>query len=315
MSRKRYSLHDIAKELKRSVSTISEERSRNKVRGIYDSRKAQHKTYVRRKYAKYQGMKIVSDKRLRTFIEEKLYDDQSPRAISGRLKYHEKNLAYVSKNSICRYIKSVDGRRIEYYRNHKQQRRRRKRTKKTCLHDRRSIEKRPKHIEKRYRCGDAEADFILSGKSGNGILLVVEDRKTRSTFLEQICTVTILHVHNAFMRIQNRFPEMETITTDNDILFQKHKELEKLLNVRIYFCHPYRSWEKGEVENTNKCIRRDIPKSSNISSYSRSFIEKLEQKLNRRMMECLQYKTPSEVLQEVRKRRKKNRGKTRRHNA
>lgn len=258
-------------------------------------------------------MKIVDNKCLRKFIEEKLYDDQSPRAISGRLKHHEKKLICVSKNSICRFIKSVYGRHIEYYRNHKQQKRRRKRTKKIHLSDRRTIEKRPKHIEKRYRCGDAEADFIESGKSGKGILLVVVDRKTRAAFLEQILTITIAQVHDAFLRIRKRFPEMKTVTTDNDILFQKHKELEKLLNVKIYFCHPYHSWEKGEIENTNKYIRRDIPKSSNISSYSRSFIEKLEQKLNRRIMECLQYKTPSEVLQEVRKRRQKRRGKTYRH--
>ena len=258
-------------------------------------------------------MKIAHDKRLRMFVEKHLHDDQSPRAISGRLKHYEKKLVYVSKNSICRYIKSVNGRRIEYYRNHRQQKRRKRRTKKTRLFDRRSIEKRPKHIEKRYRCGDVEADFVESGKSGTGILLVIEDRKTRSTFLEQICTVTISRVHTAFLRIQKRFPEMKTITTDNDILFRKHKELEKLLNVKIYFCHPYHSWEKGEIENTNRYIRRDIPKCSNISSYSRSFIEKLEQKLNRRIMECLHYKTPSEILQEVRKRRLKCRGKTRRH--
>jgi len=308
LSRKRYSLRDIARALKRSVSTISEERSRNKTQDIYDSRKANHKAYVRRKYAKFQGMKIVDDTHLQKFVEEKLYDDQLPRAISGRLKHQEKKLTYVSKNSICRYIKSVYGRQVEYYRKQRQQKRRRKRIKKTHLSDRKSIEKRPKHIEKRYRCGDVEADFVESGKNGTGILLVVEDRKTRSTFLEQICTVTILRVHSAFVRIQNRFPEMKTITTDNDILFQKHKELEKLLNVKIYFCHPYHSWEKGSVENTNKCIRRDIPKGSNISSYSRSFIEKLEQKLNRRMMECLYYRTPSEVLQEVRKRRLKRRG-------
>ena len=53
---------------------------------------------------------------------------------------------------------------------------------------------------------------------------------------------------------------MRTITTDNDILLQKHKELEKLLGVKIYFCHPYRLWEKGTIENTNGAIRKYIPK-------------------------------------------------------
>lgn len=83
---KKYSLRDIAKTLKRSVSTISDEIKLNSVNGKYDSKKAHHKAYARRKYSKYQGKKIVEKKELRKFVEEKLLSDQSPRAISGRLK-------------------------------------------------------------------------------------------------------------------------------------------------------------------------------------------------------------------------------------
>jgi IS30 family transposase len=83
---KNYSFRDIARILGRSVSTISDEIKLNSVKGKYDPKKAHHKAYARRKYSKYQGMKIVKDKRLREFIDEKLYDDQSPRAIAGRLK-------------------------------------------------------------------------------------------------------------------------------------------------------------------------------------------------------------------------------------
>jgi IS30 family transposase len=77
---------------------------------------------------------------------------------------------------------------------------------------------------------------------------------------------------------------MKTITTDNDILFQKHEELEKILSVDIYFCHPYHSWEKGSIENANKCIRKYIPKGSNISKYSKKYIHFVEEKLNKRFM-------------------------------
>lgn len=296
MSSKGYSLRDIAKTIKRSVSTLSDEIFRNSVKGKYSPSKAQHKAYVKRKYSKYQGMKIVGNKLLKKFVDRHLYDDQSPRAIAGRLKNQEKRLTYVSKDSIHRYIKSVYGRRIELHRKRRKQRRHKKRTKHTKLLDRKFIDKRPKYIEKRQRLGDCESDFIVSGKSGKGILLVVVDRKTRASFLERIVAVSIKNVHKAFFKIRRRFPKISTITTDNDLLLRKHKELEKLLNVKIYFCHPYHSWEKGTVENTNKYIRKDIPKGSNISFYSKSFIYTLEQKLNRRMMECLKFKTPSEAL-------------------
>ena len=300
-------MREIAKELKRSVSTISDEITRNNVKGTYESRKAHHKSYVRRKNSKFQGMKITFDKQLREFVEKHLYDDQSPTAISGRLKYQEKELAYVSKESVYRYIKSVYGRKIESFRKRRKKKGRKRPAEQTKLTNRVFIDKRPKHIEKRLRAGHAEADFIESGKSGKGIILVVVDRKMRVAFLEQILTVTIANVHKAFLKIKGRFPELESITADNDILLQKHRELERMLQVKIYFCHPYHSWEKGTVENTNKYIRRDIPKGSNISAYSKVFIKKLEDKLNRRILECLQHLTPIEALKEVRDKRKKRR--------
>lgn len=252
-------------------------------------------------------MKIVGSRRLKTFVDGHLYDDQSPEAIAGRLRHREKKFVYVSKDSIYRYIKSVYGRKIESFRKKRSRGRRKISRKRNFLTDRTFINKRPKCVEKRQRLGDAEADFIESGKSGKGVILVVVDRKTRVSFLKQIIKVKVDRVHQAFLKTQKRFPELKTITTDNDILLQKHKELEKLLGVKIYFCHQYHSWEKGTVENTNKRIRKDIPKGSDISSYSKSFIEKLEQKLNRRIMECLNYKTPSEKLKEARKKKKKKR--------
>lgn len=304
MSSKKYSIRSIAKVLKRSVSTISDELSRNSVRGKYDPGKAQHKACVKRKYSKFQGMKVVSSKKLRNFIEEKLYDDQSPKAIAGRLKHKDKRLKYVSKNGIYSFIHSVHGRRVEWHRKKRRQRRKR-RARHTKLSDRAFIDKRPKYIDKGQRLGNVESDFIVSGKNGKGILLVVVDRKTRASFLEKISVVTIANVHKAFLKIKERFPELKTITTDNDILLQKHKELGKLLGVKIYFCHPYHSWEKGTVENTNKCVRKYLPKSSNISSYSRSFFYNLEQRLNRRIMECLKYLTPAEALRHEKKKSRK----------
>jgi IS30 family transposase len=97
------------------------------------------------------------------------------------------------------------------------------------------------------------------------------------------------------------------MTTDNDLLVQRHKEPERTLGIKIYFCHPYHSWEKGSVENANKHIRKTIPKGSDISKYTMSFIEKLEAKLNRRIMECLKRRTPHETLTIYRKRKKRSR--------
>jgi len=254
-------------------------------------------------------MKIAEHVELQKYVNDHLYDDQSPEAIAGRVTKHEKHLPKISKNSIRRYIKSVYGRRVEYHRikQRRKRKRSRRRPKVTQLKDRVFIDKRPKYIQERRYVGHAEADFLLSGKTGKGIILSLVCRKIRVSFLEQILEVTIANVHRAFLKIKERFPELKSISTDNDLLLQKHKELEKLLGVKIYFCHPYHSWEKGSVENTNKYVRKDIPKSSDISRYSKRFIQKLEDKLNRRYMKVLRYKTPQEMLNEHRKHKKHSR--------
>lgn len=300
-------MRNIAGVLRRSVSTVSDELKRNRVRGSYDPRKAHHKAYVRRKYAKYQGMKIVGHPRLRAFVEQALWESRSPESIAGRIKNHERYLPRISADSIERFLRSIHGRRIEAHRRQLIRKRswRRKRPKVTRLKDRKFIDIRPKIINRRGRIGDVEADFILSGKSGRGILLTIVDRKLRLSFLEKILPVSIKNVHRAFIHIKKRYPELKTITTDNDLLLERHQELEKLLETTIYFCHPYHSWEKGTIENTNGEVRKSIPKGSDISQYSRSFIRSVEVKINHRYMECLKYRTPKEALELHRKQKRR----------
>jgi IS30 family transposase len=301
LKEKKYSLRKIAKALGRSVSTISDEIKLGKVRRKYDPLKAHHKAYVRRWQSKYQGMKVVVNPELQTSVDVLLLKGESPPNISGRIKKYEKK--NISKNSIYRYIKSVYGRKIEAWRKKRKQKRKYRRLLAKKLKDRTFIDKRPLYINERKRIGDAEADFIVSGKSGVGMILNVTDRKSRTPFLEKILPVSTKEVELALFRIKERFPELKTITMDNDILFQKHRELEKILNIKIYFCHPYHSWEKGTVENVNKYIRRDIPKGSNISKYSRQFIHSIEEKLQTKIYKVLNFQNPLEVLGKHRKRK------------
>lgn len=294
------SRRQIAKALGRSVSTISDEISRNSVNGVYTPKKAQHKAYVRRRESKFQGKKIVAYPELRASVDIKLREGRSPASIAGRIRTHETHLPSISADSIERYLKSPHGRIIEYERRQlKLAQRRKRRTKRKAvasLCERTFIDDRPEVINTRSRVGDAEADFIVSGKDGTGILLTLADRKLRIGFIEKVLPVTIPNVPIAFLRIRRRFPELCSVTTDNDILLQHHKELEAILGIPIYFCHPYHSWEKGTIENVNGAIRVDIPKGSDISQYDEAYLAAVEQKINNRYLELLDFATPQEAL-------------------
>ena len=286
---------------------ISQELKINTRKGrLYDATYAQHKSQVNRKYKHTRSNTIAQHKELQKTIEDYLMDDQSPEHISKRIERYHKDLPYVSGVTIRAYVKSVHGRRIEAHRNKVYKKRRKRRVLSAKITDKRMIDKRPKYIKDRKRIGDGEGDFIVSGKGGAGYLFVCADRKSRAPFLEMILPVSIKAVENAVGRIQKRFPELKSLTFDNDLLFIHHKRMEQKFDIKIYFCHKCSPWEKGFVENRNKIIRRYIPKGSDLSQYTRAFIQKLEEKLQRQIMKCLNYQTPQEVLEKHRKRKKKH---------
>ena len=292
-----YSIRDIAKILGRGKSSIADELVRNSVCGKYNPEKAAHKARVRRKQSKYQGMRVVEHPELKTYVEEKLAADWSPEEIAGRIQEVETRLPYASFRAIYKFVRSVYGRTLEsHLRYHRNQNRRGKATPVTKLEGRTFIDKRPEIVEKRRRFGDWEGDFIVSGKQGKGVLLVLHERKARYVLVKKIVGMTIQTVHQYIFELTGGVV-MNTLTLDNDIIFKKHGDLSELLGVPVYFCHPYHSWEKGGVEYSNKLIRQYIPKGSNVAGYSNEYIHSLQDKLNNRPRKCLGYKTPLEVME------------------
>ena len=297
LKEKGHSNRDIAKMLERSPNTISFEINNNSVRGRYDPRKAQHKAYAKRKYSKYQGMKVAGDSRLRNYVEEKLERDWSPEEVSGRLKEIDRHIKYASRGAIYKFVYSVYGRLLEQRLRYRGKKKRRdKRQKVSQLENRVFIDKRPKVIGKKQRHGDWEGDFIVSGKSGKGTLIVLYERKAMYTIIKKITSRSCAVVNRYIREMTGGFVCFNSLTIDNDISFRKHEELSGLLGAPVYFCHPYHSWEKGGVENINKLIRQYIPKGSDISRYNDNFIREIEMKLNNRPRKSLNYKTPLEVM-------------------
>lgn len=297
---------EIARVLIKAESAISYElKTFTRKNRKYNAEYAILRAYQKRRRAKTIGKKIVSDKELRKTVETYLLDDQSPEMISDRIKKHHKNLPSISGKIIRQFISSPYGRRIEAHRDKLKKKYAHRKPRPSSMEGKRMINKRPKYINTRARIGDCEGDFIVSGKSGSGIILNVTDRKSRAPFLEKIFPVSIKTMENGMRRIKKRFPEMETLTLDNDLLFIHHKKLEKILNIKIYFCHKHSPWEKGSNENRNKLMRKYIPKRSDISKISKRFIQKLEEKLQRRIMKCLNHLTPNEVLTIHRKKKKR----------
>lgn len=297
------SLKFIAQKLDRGVSSISDEIRLNSVNGEYLAEKAEQKARIRRWNSKLQSMKVVMDKDLRNFVTENILEDQSPEGISGRLRNIRKDLQYVSPKAIYKFIWSPYGRKIEkhLYSKAVHQKGGPKRGRSVSIDGRTMIDKRPKKVLKREEFGHYEGDFIESGKDGHGSLLVLVERKTRYPFLEYLEDRTTENVNRVVKELL-KGKSIESITIDNDLSFQKHKELSRLIMAEIFFCHPQSPQEKGTVENRNKAIRRYVKKRSDLSKIPTEVFTFVREKLRNKYMKCLNYRTPREAFeQEIKK--------------
>ena len=57
---------------------------------------------------------------------------------------------------------------------------------------------------------------------------------------------------------------LKSLTLDNGLECAKHMECARALGVQTYFCDPYASWQKDGVENSNRRLRRDLPRKTDL---------------------------------------------------
>jgi IS30 family transposase len=292
-------LRAIAERLGRSVSSISDEVRRNSVRGVYDSMRAERTARLRRKQAKQQCLKVAMDPVLKAYVVRHIARDQSPQALSVRLKQRDTAVSYASAKAIYAFVHSIHGRPLErHLYSRRVTRRPGKKRGSVAPADatKRRITDRPLTAAARTEFGHFEGDFIESGTDGVGSILVLTERMTRYPFLVYTEDKDTLSV-NALLATTLADVPVKSITLDNDLSFQKHEELSRLLGAAVFFTHAYASHEKGTVENRNKAVREYIPKRSDISQY-RHLIAHTQQKLRDRFMVVLGGRSPQEAWED-----------------
>lgn len=303
LSEKGYSHRDIGDALGRPQSSISREIKRNITNGKYDPRIARLKARNRRRYSKYQGMKVEGRPESKAYIIVALEAHWTPEEIAGRLKKVDTHIPYVSAKGIYKWIYSVWGQAychlLPKQRCKPKKRNKKKKTKREMIPNRVGIEQRPIEANERTEFGHFEEDTVVSGKKTKSkvALAVLCGRKSRYSRLKKMKDMKP-KTHVEAQKKMTKGLKMKTITYDNGIENKNHEEVAQHLKVSIFFCNPYSSWEKGTVENTNGRIRRFIPKGADIATYSHSQIQIIEDWLNHTPRKCLNFLTPYEILKQ-----------------
>jgi len=278
-------LREMARFLLRSPNTVSREIRKNSVNGKYVALKADKRSKYKRWRAKRQCLKVAMDRFLCRFVEEKLHKKWSPEQISGYLEL-EMNIRCSAK---CIY-KFADKRALNhllFWGWNNVRGGRKKYAYKTPKDGRKYIDERPEVKE----LGHFEMDFVVS-KQSTWCFLVVVDRLSKNTWIRKLRNRKRDTVRTALSEMF-RGVTVQSITTDNDIAFVNWREIESLLKTQVYFTHPYHSWEKGLVENTNRWVRCFVPKRRDIGSVTEEEIQEILSFLNDRPREVIGFRMPS----------------------
>lgn len=297
---------EIARILRVDPSTISREIARNrrkyrKKKNIknrnarYEAGAANHKAYVRRKYAKYQGKKIEEGAELRRYITFRLRRYWNPDEIAGRMK-ETKQPFYASKTAIYEWLRSVWGQRyVKYLYSGRYYARRRKlkTATKSTIPNRVSIHERPNSVENEY--GHYEADTFVSGRNTGSTAAVAIAIETKADYIAMKKMQGMRpKLFARAVRTMRRTLIMNSATLDNGLENRNHEDI----GTETFFCDPYSSWQKPHVENGIRLVRRFIPKGSDISKVSETKIARVARILNHKPRKSLGYKTPYEIMVE-----------------
>lgn len=296
LKKKGCSIKSIATILMRCYSTIYRELRRNSGYHQYQPELAQEKALFRRYQAEKQK-KITPE--IALLIKRLLWQDFSPEQITGRLRLEKKiNLHHESIYRLIYKDKNQSGNLWQHLRIAKKPYRKRygKYEQRGRIKNRVSIDERPQCVDNKVRIGDWEGDTVI-GKNKKSVLLTLVERKTLFTIIVKLNNKTAHETAKAAIRSLYKLKHrVKTITFDNGLEFAAHEQISKMLNTKIYFAHPYASWERGINENINGLIRQYFPKKTDFSCVSDNEIRFVMNKLNNRPRKTRGYKTPNELF-------------------
>jgi IS30 family transposase len=288
----------IARQLCVHRSTVYRELKRNVGQRGYRYKQANGKARERRHVASGRARKMTRSRV--ALIETKLRCEQwSPRQISGWLE--SAGHGGVSHERIYQHVwadKKKGGSLWKHLRHNgkKYNKRKGKTAGRGLIPHRIDIGERPAIVDAKERLGDWEGDTII-GKDHKGAIVSLVDRASKLTKLILLPNKTAEAVTNAIVTaLKPLASNTKTLTFDNGKEFAGHTGITQALNAACYFAKPYHSWERGLNEHTNGLVRQYFPKGTDFSTLTQEAVRHVENLLNTRPRECLNFKTPHEIF-------------------
>ena len=308
MAQRNMPASEIAERLGRHRSTIYRELKRNRftdtewpdLNGYYAT-SADGMARDRRR----RLWKLVRDSELRDAVVDRLRAGWSPEQIAGRLRY-ERHSTRVCHETIYRYAYGKDGEALQLYRYLPEHRRRRRPRRMRGrrgpqLPDRPALRHRPVIVKDRKQFGHWEGDLVMFRKErGKANLTTLVERTTRFTVVLPNNDRRSKPVMGQVVDGLATLPRgaRRSLTFDRGTEFSAWRELRDGLGADVWFCDPHSPWQRGTNENTNRRLRRYLPRTTDPLSIRRDELASITKRMNATPRKCLGYRTPGEAFRE-----------------
>lgn len=289
----------IAERLGRPPCTIGREVKRNAQEdGSYSAVAAQRRMAARRRQRPLT--RKLQRPELNAVVRSYLTQEWSPDQISGRLKllWADEPRFHVSPQTIYTWIEQDV--HAEHWKTFLRRGGRRKSPDAGRIPRQVEIDGRPAEANQRLRLGDFEGDTIVSRGKRSGLVTLV-DRRSRYLLAAKLKDRTATRTRKKIQHLLAPLPadRRHTLTFDNGKEFAEHELLAKHLGLKVFFAHPYASWERGTNEHTNGLLRQYYPKGTDFVDVSHHELARTVKRLNDRPRKSLNYHTPSEAFQGI----------------
>jgi IS30 family transposase len=147
-----------------------------------------------------------------------------------------------------------------------------------------SIELRPEGANERSEPGHYEMDLIVGKQGTKPVLLTLTDRMTRQEIIRKLPSKEQKSVKAALDKLERQGVKFKTVTSDNGSEFLDFLSLQVSVRggerFKMYYAHPYSSWERGTNENGNGIVRRFLPKGTDFSRVSHRKVSQIQSWMN-----------------------------------
>ena len=301
------SIRQIARELRRSPSTISRELARNSTENVgYLPYSAQRRATARRPRPKER--KLLREGPLRDYVVTGLTKRWSPEQIARRMvkEFPQDETMRVATETIYQaiYVHARGALRRDMVsslrRGGIERLPRKSPTHRTSrfVSAMTSLVERDPDVELRVVPGHWEGDLIMGSRHRSAIATMVE-RSSRFTLLTHLVGYhNATTVRDALVQTVQQLPRQlrRTLTWDQGAEMAEHASFAMATDMKVYFCDPASPWQRGSNENTNGLLRQYFPKGSNLAKFSAEQIESVARELNERPRKVLDWDTPTERL-------------------